>query len=76
MEERIQDEKTKLKLKIADLESQPLENFGSQQNKRRTIGYYKYRLADLEKDPEKYFNEPAPPLDVGGPNPDEDNKTQ
>ena len=76
MEERIQDEKTKLKLKIAELESQPLEHFGSQQNKRRTVGYYKYRLADLERDPEKYFNEPAPPLEVGGPNPDEDNKTQ
>ena len=76
MEERIQDEKTKLKLKIAELESQPLDHFGSQQNKIRTIGYYKYRLADLEKDPEKYFNEPAPPLEVGGPNPDADEEKQ
>ena len=76
MEEKIQDEKTKLTLKIAELESQPLEHFGSQQNKTRTIGYYKYRLADLEKDPEKYFSEPAPPLEVGRPNPDEDKKTQ
>ncbi len=76
MQERIQDEKTKLKRKIAELESQPLEEFGSQQNKRRTIGYYQYRLADLEADPEKYFNEPAPPLEVGGPNPDEAENNQ
>ena len=76
MEERVQDEKTKLNLKIAELESQPLEHFGSQQNKRRTIGYYKYRLADLEKDPEKYFNEPAPPLEVGQPNPEADEEKQ
>ena len=61
MEERIQDEKTKLKSKISELESLPLSLFGSQKNKIRTVGYYKYRLADLEKDPEKYFNEPAPP---------------
>ena len=76
MEERIQDEKTRLKLKISELESLPLAHFGSQRNKIRTVGYWKYRLADLEKDPEKYFNEPAPPLEVGGPNPDADKKTQ
>ena len=60
MEERIEDERTKLNLKIAELESLPLDHFGSQQNKRRSIGYYKYRLADLEKDPEKYFKLPPP----------------
>ncbi|MBW2439902.1 MAG: DUF4124 domain-containing protein [Deltaproteobacteria bacterium] len=76
MEERIQDERTRLGLKISELESQPLEQFGSQQNKIRTIGYYKYRLADLEKDPEKYFNEPPPPLEVNVKNPDEDEKQQ
>ncbi len=76
MEERIQDEKTRLKLKISELESQPLEHFGSQQNKIRTIGYYKYRLSDLEKDPEKYFREPPPPLEVNVKNPSEDEKTQ
>ena len=76
MEERIQDEKTKLTLKIAELESQPLEHFGSQQNKRRTIGYYKYRLANLEADPEKYFNEPAPPLEVNVKNPGESDENQ
>jgi hypothetical protein len=60
MEERIEDERTKLNLKIAELESLPLDHFGSQQNKTRSIGYYKYRLADLEKDPEKYFRLPPP----------------
>jgi len=60
MEEKIEDERTKLNLKIAELESLPLDHFGSQQNKIRSIGYYKYRLADLEKDPEKYFREPPP----------------
>ena len=76
MEEKVQDEKTRLKLKIAELESQPLEQFGSQQNKIRTIGYYKYRLADLEKDPEKYFSAPPPPLEVNVKNPSEDEKTK
>ena len=60
MEEKIEDERTKLNLKIAELESLPLDHFGSQKNKIRSIGYYKYRLADLEKDPEKYFREPPP----------------
>ena len=60
MEEKIEDERTKLNLKIAELESLPLEHFGSQQNKIRSIGYYKYRLEDLEKDPEKYFKLPPP----------------
>ena len=63
MEERVAEEKTKLNQKIADLEAKPLEFFGSQKNKIRTIGYYNYRLADLEKDPEKYFSEPAPPFE-------------
>jgi len=60
MEERIEDERTKLNLKIAELESLPLDHFGSQNNKRRSIGYYKYRLEDLDKDPEKYFRLPPP----------------
>ena len=60
MEERIEDERTKLNLKIAELESLPLSHFGSQDNKRRSIGYYKYRLEDLEKDPDKYFKLPPP----------------
>ena len=58
-EERIEAEKKKLINKIAELEEQPLEYFGSQKNKRVRIGYYKYRLETLEQDPEKYFKEPT-----------------
>jgi len=59
MEEMVAAERDKLELKIAELEAAPLEFFGSQRNKRLTIGYYRYRLEDLAKDPEKYFNEPT-----------------
>jgi len=59
MEERVAAEREKLNQKIAELEEQPLEFFGSQRNKILTIGYYNYRLEDLAKDPEKYFSEPT-----------------
>ena len=57
-EERIAAEKERLENKIAELEEQPLEYFGSQKNKRTRIGFYKYRLEILEQDPDKYFSEP------------------
>ena len=57
-EERIEAEKERLENKIAELEEQPLEYFGSQKNKRTRIGFYKYRLETLEQDPDKYFSEP------------------
>ena len=59
MGEKVVAEEEKLAQKIAELEAQPLEFFGSQRNKIRNIGYYKYRLEDLAKDPEKYFAEPT-----------------
>jgi len=59
MEEKVVAEREKLEQKIAALEAQPLESFGSQRNKILTIGYYKYRLEDLAKDPDKYFTEPT-----------------
>ena len=59
MGEKVVAEEEKLAQKIAELEAQPLEFFGSQRNKIRTIGYYHYRLEDLAKDPEKYFREPT-----------------
>ncbi len=74
MEERIEDERTKLNLKIAELESLPLDHFGSQKNKIRSIGYYKYRLADLEKDPEKYFRLPPPRFEGNVKDPEADEK--
>jgi len=48
-----------LEKRIAFLEEQPLEYFGSQRNKIVRIGYYRYRLQDLLQDPDKYFNQPA-----------------
>ena len=59
MEEKVAAERDKLLQKIAELESYPLDYFGSQRNKILTIGYYRYRLEDLGKDREKYFSEPT-----------------
>ena len=59
MEEKVAAEREKLEQKIDELKGQPLEFFGSQRNKIKTIAYYNYRLEDLAKDPEKYFNEPT-----------------
>ena len=54
MEEQIAE----LTAKIAELEARPLDYFGAQKNKRKRIGYYKYRLETLLQDPDKYFSEP------------------
>jgi hypothetical protein len=56
----IATEKERLEKKIEELEQKPLEFFGSQQNKRVRIGYYKYRLQALMEDPENYFKNPEP----------------
>jgi len=58
-EELIENEKDRLEKRIAFLEEQPLEYFGSQKNKIVRIGYYRYRLQDLMQDPDKYFNQPG-----------------
>ena len=57
-EEKIAAEKDKLENKIAWLEEQPLEYFGSQRNKIARIGFYRYRLEALLQDPDKYFKNP------------------
>ena len=57
-EEIIDAEKEMLEDKIAELEAKPLSYYGSQKNKRTRVGFYKYRLETLLKDPEKYFAEP------------------
>jgi hypothetical protein len=59
MQERVAAEKQRLEKKIAELEEKPLSYFGSQKNKRVRIGYYRYRLEDLNADPEKYFSQPS-----------------
>jgi hypothetical protein len=54
----INREKKRLTLAIQDLEEAPLEKFGSQKNKRRQVGYYKYRLEKLIADPDEYIKYP------------------
>jgi chromosome segregation ATPase len=56
-EERVAAERERLEAKIAELEEKPLDFFGSQKNKRVRIGYYRYRLEDLNTDPDKYFGQ-------------------
>ena len=58
-QERVAAEKERLEAKIAELEEQPLEYFGSQKNKRVRIGYYRYQLENLMANPDKYFSKPA-----------------
>jgi hypothetical protein len=58
-EELIAAEKERLEKKIAFLEEQPLEYFGSQRNKILRLGYYHYQIEDLMQDPDKYFEQPA-----------------
>jgi hypothetical protein len=59
-EDIIASEKERLEKKILELEQMPLEQFGSQRNKRAQIGFYEYRLQDLARDPEAYFKNPVP----------------
>jgi len=56
--ELVAREKAKLEKKIEDLEAAPLDQFGSQRNKRARIGYYQYRLQTLLTDPDDYFRNP------------------
>ncbi len=58
-QESVAAEKERLETKIAELEEKPLDYFGSQQNKRVRIGYYRYRLETLMENPAKYFNQPS-----------------
>jgi hypothetical protein len=52
----ISREKKRLMQSIVDLESASLAKFGSQKNKLRQVGYYKYRLEALMNSPETYFD--------------------
>lgn len=54
-EERIAAESERLMQAIRDLSTAPTPKFGSQDNKRRQVGYYKYRLQELTDSPDKYF---------------------
>ena len=57
-EEKINAERQRLEAIIRELEAKPLEYFGSQRNKIRRLGYYRYRLEALMDDPDKYFSNP------------------
>ncbi len=59
-EEMIAIERENLEKKIMELEALPLDQFGSQKNKRVRIGYYQYRLETLLTNPDDYFNNPEP----------------
>ena len=58
-EERIALEQKRLEDKIADLEEKPIDYFGSFKNKRVRLGYYRYRMETLMRDPDQYFNQPS-----------------
>ena len=55
-EEMIEREKKRLEIAIQDLQRAPLDKFGSADNKRRQVGYYQYRLAELLDAPDTYFS--------------------
>jgi hypothetical protein len=52
----ISREQKRLMQAIVDLESASLAKFGSQKNKLRQVGYYKYRLEALMNSPETYLD--------------------
>jgi hypothetical protein len=56
-------EERRLARAIRDLDEAPLEKFGSQKNKRRQVGYYKYRLEILQTDPAEYLKYPRSDVD-------------
>ena len=55
-EDMIQREKNRLLKAITDLQRAPANKFGSSENKRRQVGYYRYRLGELLNSPETYFS--------------------
>jgi len=56
-------EEKRLRLAIQDLQEAPLEKFGSQKNKQRQVGYYKYRSEKLLSDPDGYVLYPESEYD-------------
>lgn len=62
-EDVIARERKRLLFAVDTLEQAPLEKFGSQNNKRRQVGYYKYRLDELLDNPDAYFQYPQSDTD-------------
>lgn len=51
----LEQEKKRLEQMIENLKEKPLEQFGSQKNKSRQIGFYQYRLQELLSAPDSYL---------------------
>ncbi len=62
-EDVIARERKRLTFAVYTLEQAPLEKFGSQNNKRRQVGYYKYRIDELNNNPDAYFQYPQSDAD-------------
>ena len=62
-EDVIARERKRLLFAIYTLEDAPLEKFGSQKNKRRQVGYFKYRIEELLNNPDTYFQYPESDTD-------------
>ena len=54
-DEFIEKERKRLAGALEQLQKTPISKFGSQKNKTRAMGYYKYRLEALENSPDSYF---------------------
>lgn len=59
----VERERKRLVFAVNTLEQAPLEKFGSQKNKRRQIGYYKYRIEELINNTDAYFQYPQTDAD-------------
>ena len=51
----IERERKRLQGALEQLQKTPVSEFGSQKNKTRAMGYYRYRLEALQESPDRYF---------------------
>ncbi len=54
-DEFIERERKRLQSALEQLQKTPVSEFGSQKNKTRAMGYYRYRLEALQDTPDSYF---------------------
>lgn len=53
--ELVEKERKRLTGALEQLQKTPVSEFGSQKNKTRAVGYYRYRLEALQNSPDSYF---------------------
>lgn len=53
--EFVENERKRLADALEQLQKTPVSEFGSQKNKTRATGYYRYRLEALQNSPDSYF---------------------